>query len=131
MTKTTPVAKNSDFVVNPKTGRLVKINSRAYNQLLKDKILDIKTDRQKNALYDGAHASEVKGNLKHDESVYLHQKGDKIFQFRRKLQSGELLDHVLRANHIISEKAGLFSDDMTDTEVRDLARNLLAQHLVL
>ena len=69
MTKTTPVAKNSDFVVNPKTGRLVKINSRAYNQLLKDKILDIKTDRQKNVLYDGAHASEVKGNLKHDDSV--------------------------------------------------------------
>ena len=99
MTKTTPVAKNSDFVVNPKTGRLVKINSRAYNQLLKDKILDIKTDRQKNVLYDGAHASEVKGNLKHDESVNLHQKGDKIFQFRRKLQSGELLDHVLRAAH--------------------------------
>ena len=77
MTKTAPVAKNSDFVVNPKTGRLVKINSRAYNQLLKDKILDIKTDRQKNVLYDGAHASEVKEHLKHDDSVYLHQKGDK------------------------------------------------------
>jgi hypothetical protein len=50
---------DKNFVVNPKTGRLVKINSRAYNQLLKDKILDIKTDRQKNVLYDGAHASEV------------------------------------------------------------------------
>jgi len=131
MKKQPTAAKNSDFVVNPKTGRLVKINSRAYNQLLKDKILDLHTDRQKNILYDGAHAAEVKGNLKHEDNVYLHQKGDKILQYRRKLQAGELVDYILRASHIIKEKADLFSADINDTEVRELARNLLAQHLVL
>ncbi len=99
--------------------------------MLKDKILDLHTDRQKNILYDGAHAAEVKENLKHNDNVYLHQKGDKILQYRRKLQSGELLDHVLRASSIINEKADLFADNLTDTEVRELARNLLAQHLVL
>ena len=116
---------------SPVTGRLIKINSRAYNQLLKDKVLDLHTDRQKNVVYDGSHAEVVKNNLKHDDSVYLHQKGDQIFQYRRKLPNSELMDHVMRASHVIKDNADKFTDDMSDTDIRDLARHLLAQHLVL
>ena len=124
-------AKNSDFIVSPVTGRLIKIHSRAYNQLLKDKVLDITSDRSKNVIYDGPHAVAVKSSLKHAENVYLHQKGDQILQYRRKLPSSELMDHIMRASHVIKDNADKFTDDMSDTDIRNLARHLLAQHLVL
>ena len=31
----------SDFVINPITGKLIKIGSRIYNQLMKDNILKL------------------------------------------------------------------------------------------
>jgi len=43
----------TDFVVNPLTGKLIKINSRIYKQLVKDKILNLDNKTRKdNIVYD-------------------------------------------------------------------------------
>mgnify|MGYP006992525728 FL=1 len=43
----------SNYVINPVTGRLIKINSRKYHQLLKDKMLDLPAEtRQNNIIYN-------------------------------------------------------------------------------
>ena len=124
MKKQPTAAKNSDFVVNPKTGRLVKINSRAYNQLLKDKILDLHTDRQKNILFDGAHAAEVKGKT-------MRNAGDKILQHRRKLQAGVRTRWLHPASQSYHQREGWSIFCRHKWHRGSLARNLLAQHLVL
>lgn len=134
MPKISPSAHQhmTEYVVNPKSGRLVKIYSKKYYQLVKDKFLDVDyDDRKHNILYEGPHVADVKKNMKTDDNSTLHITGDKIVKQRRKVTQDELIDNVIvHAIDILTNHMDKLNPDLSDADHDEIIKNLVHNSLV-
>jgi len=126
------VASNdiSDFVVNPITGKLIKINSRIYKQLVKDKILNLDNKTRKdNIVYDNLEIDKTK--LKKNPGLHLVKNNGKIKEYRRKVTETERHTNlIMNASKVVKKHLNEFNDEMTDDEIFKKVKVLLSQELI-
>jgi len=122
----------SDFVINPLTGRLIKIGSRMYNQLMKDNILKLNpTTRKKTLVFDGTGDNEFKKKLKVGDNLSLVRRNGKIVENRRKITTMENIQHITKKSaEIVKEHLNEFTDNMDDEEVYMKVKQLLSQKII-
>jgi hypothetical protein len=125
------LSKNiNDFVINPKTGRLIKINSRIYRQLLKDNMLNLDFNtRKNNIVYNDTDIN--KNKLKKNENLSLVYNNGKIKEYRRKITQEEANENLIKnASTVVKKNLHLFNDSMTEQETYDLFKKLTSQQLI-
>ena len=122
----------NDFVVNPISGRLIKVNSKLYFQLVKDKILKLDNSTRINKIiYTGENAEEVKKNLITDDKHTLKVKDNKIYKQRKKLKMIDYIDcTVEQAINMIKNHLDEFTDDMSDKEIDEKVKELIYTGLI-
>jgi len=120
----------SDFVVNPLTGKLIKINSRIYKQLVKDKILNLDNKtRKNNIVYDNLDIDKTK--LKKNPNMNIVKNNGKIKEYRRKVTEDERHNNlILNASKVVKKHLNEFSDDMSDDDIFKKVKVLLSQELI-
>jgi len=116
----------SDWVVNPETGRLLKIGTRKYYDLVKDKILKIDGgSRKKNVIYKGANLDDVKKCMvPRDENLKIIKRNETLIESRRKVTRGEIIKELcIKASDVIKnnmdELEGLEGDEL-DKKVKQM-----------
>jgi hypothetical protein len=122
----------TDFVVNPITGKLIKIGSRIYNQLMKDNILKLDpSTRKKTVVYDGDGDNELKKKLKVGDNLNLVRRNGKIVENRRKITTMENIQHITKKSaEIVKEHINDFTDDMDDEQIYKKVKHLLSQKII-
>jgi hypothetical protein len=120
----------TDFVVNPLTGKLIKINSRIYKQLVKDKILNLDNKTRKdNIVYNSLEIDKTK--LKQNPNFNLVKNNGKIKEYRRKVTEDERHTNlIMNASKVVKKHLNEFSDSMTDDEIFKKVKVLLSQELI-
>ena len=120
----------TDFVVNPLTGNLIKINSRIYKQLVKDKILNLDNkSRKDNVVYDNLEIDITK--LKKNPNLNLVKNNGKIKEYRRKVSENERHNNlIMTASKVVKKHLNEFSDEMSDDEIFKKVKVLLSQELI-
>ena len=121
-----------NYVINPRTKRLVKVGSKTYKQLVKDSYLKMayKT-REKNIAYKGKNAKEVKENLIADDDIVLVAKKNKVYKHRRRMKDTERENNIIsKATDLVKNHLDEFNDDMTDEEIDVKVHEIIQQLLV-
>ena len=122
-----------DFVVNPNTNKLVKIGSKKYKQLVKDKVLKMKYSiRAKNVVYNGSNAKEVKKNMVPEDDIVLVAKDEKIYKQRRQFKDTELIDEIINNAYdlIKNDLDDIDFENTDDDELRRIVRQMIYQKSV-
>lgn len=116
----------SDWVVNPETGRLLKIGTRKYYDLVKDKILKMDGgSRKKNVIYKGANLDDVKKCMvPRDDNIKIIKRNETLIESRRKVTRGEIIKELcIKASDVIKnnmdELEGLEGDEL-DKKVKQM-----------
>ena len=94
----------SDWVVNPETGRLLKIGTRKYYDLVKDKILKMDGgSRKKNVIYKGSNLDDVKKCMvPRDDNIKIIKRNETLIESRRKVTRGEIIKELcIKASDVI------------------------------
>jgi len=122
----------TDFVVNPLTGKLIKIGSRIYSQLMKDNILQLDHNtRKKTVVFDGDGDDEFKKKLKVGDNLTLIRRNGKIVENRRKITTMENIQHITKKSaEIVKEHLNDFTDDMDDDQIYKKVKSLLSQKII-
>jgi hypothetical protein len=123
----------SEYIINPLTGRLIKVGSKKYLQLLKDQILDLNhKDRENFMMYEGDDAPSVKEKLQVGDNYNLSLKNNKIVRTVKKIPIIDYIDHTITTaiNLIKNDLDDLNIHKMSDDEVDDVIRGLLNQKLI-
>jgi len=121
-----------NYVINPRTKRLVKVGSKTYKQLVKDSYLKMayKT-REKNVVYTGKNAKEVKENLIADDDIVLVAKKNKVYKHRRRMKDTERENNIIsKATDLVKNHLDEFNDDMTDQEIDARVHEIIQQLLI-
>ena len=122
-----------NFVVNPKTGRLVKRNSRTHKRLVASKLLDepISTPEQNLILKveDKEHAKELqsKMNKSMQKNKVITRRGNKVLKANRRPTRVETIDKVsdFAIETVLENKNEILEQDMTDAECENYIKNLI------
>jgi len=116
----------SDWIINPETGRLLKIGTKKYYALVKDNILKMDGgSRKKNVIYKGGNLDDVKKCMvPRDDNIKIIKRNDTLIESRRKVTRGEIIKELcIKASDIIknnmSEFEGLEGDDI-DKKVKKM-----------
>lgn len=116
----------SNWVVNPNTGRLIKIGSRQYYALVKDNILKMDGgSRKKNIIYKGPNLDDVKKCMpKRNDDITIVKRDGKLIETRRKINRNEIFSELcIKASdmikHNMDELDGLEGEDL-DKKVKQL-----------
>jgi len=116
----------SDWVVNPETGRLLKIGTRKYYDLVKDKILKMDGgSRKKNVIYKGANLDDVKKCMvPRDDNIKIIKRNETLIESRRKVTRGEIIKELcIKASDVIKNNMddleGLEGDEL-DKKVKQM-----------
>jgi len=116
----------SDWVVNPETGRLLKIGTRKYYDLVKDKILKMDGgSRKKNVIYKGSNLDDVKKCMvPRDDNIKIIKRNETLIESRRKVTRGEIIKELcIKASDVIKNNMddleGLDGDSL-DKKVKQL-----------
>jgi disulfide oxidoreductase YuzD len=112
------------------TGKLIKINSRIYKQLVKDKILNLDNkSRKDNIVYNSLDIDKTK--LKQNPNFNLVKNNGKIKEYRRKVTEDERhVNLIMNASKVVKKHLNEFSDSMTDDEIFKKVKVLLSQELI-
>ena len=126
------IADISEFVINPHTGNLVRINSKTYKQLMKDNILgkDPKT-RENPIVLDGGATDDIKHKLRKEKDTILIKKDNKIYSQRRKLTNAEYLNNtMLKSAEVVKNHLHEFTDEMDDDTIYKKVKQLIGQKMI-
>lgn len=122
----------SDWVVNPETGRLLKIGTRKYYDLVKDKILKMDGgSRKKNVIYKGSNLDDVKKCMvPRDDNIKIIKRNETLIESRRKVTRGEIIKELcIKASDVIKNNM----DDLEGLDGENLdkkVKQLINQKMV-
>lgn len=124
---------NSNFVINPLTGRPIRIGGKVYMGLVSDNILkkDPRT-RKKSIIYDGKNANDVlKGITKEKDTNIRTRKDNKIIKYRRQIKREEVHNNAIgKALEVVKQNTHLFNEEMDDEELDSVLYNLVHQKMI-
>jgi len=122
----------SDWIVNPETGRLLKIGTRKYYDLVKDNILKIDGgSRKKNVLYKGNNLDEVKKCMvPRDENLKIIKRNETLIESRRKVTRGEIIKELcIKASDVIKNNMGDL-EGLDGKELDNKVKQMINQKMV-
>jgi hypothetical protein len=126
----------SDWVVNPETGRLLKIGTRKYYDLVKDKILKMDGgSRKKNVIYKGSNLDDVKKCMvPRDDNIKIIKRNETLIESRRKVTRGEIIKELcIKASDVIKNNMddleGLDGDAL-DKKVKQMINQKMVGDIV-
>ena len=126
----------SDWVVNPETGRLLKIGTRKYYDLVKDKILKMDGgSRKKNVIYKGSNLDDVKKCIvPRDDNIKIIKRNETLIESRRKVTRGEIIKELcIKASDVIKNNMddleGLDGDAL-DKKVKQMINQKMVGDIV-
>ena len=133
--KTYDIEIVNNTVVNPITGRNIKIGGRVFNQLVSKNILKLPDNDETKVIFIGDDpntALKVKHSLNiTDDKHTLKVKDNKIVQERRRVTKEELQKRMQDVTlAVYRENASLFNDSMSIPQVSDLLQNLINERMI-
>ena len=123
----------NDFIVNPKTGRLLKKNSKTHKKLISAGLLNqpISTPEE-NLLIETSSPEEAKTlqskmNKKALPDKVITRRGTKVLKANRRLTRKETIDKVsdIAIESVLEHKNEILEQDMTDNECENYIKNLI------
>ena len=123
----------NDFIINPKTGRLIKKNSKTHRKLIAAGLLNqpISTPEE-NILIEADSPEEAKVlqskmNKKAHPDKIITRRGTKILKANRRPTRKETIDKVstLASDVVLENKRELLEQDMNDEEIDNYIKNLI------
>jgi hypothetical protein len=134
----TKTQKNSDYIQNPYTGRLIKKNSKTYNRLVSAKLLDAEPSTAEENMVmeldtkEEAVKIQTKLNKKMDKNKIITRRGNKVLKANRRPTRKEIIDKTTSyaIDSIVENKDELLSNDFTDDELDEYIRDMIAQKLI-
>jgi hypothetical protein len=126
-----------DFILNPKTGRMIKINSRAYQKLVSQNILKLEPCKD-TVIADCKNleaAQELQKTLNKKsigKNKIVSRRGKKLIASHRRITNEELVNSVSDlAITAVNENQDMFYDkNLTDEEVSSQIKRLIHQKLI-
>lgn len=127
-----------NFIVNPKTGRLVKRNSRTHKRLVASKLLDEPLSTSKDNIIletnDKNQAKDLQSKINKNmqKNKIITRRDNKILKANRRPTRIETIDKVsdFAIETVLENKDEILEQDMTDTECENYIRNLIRLKLV-
>jgi len=121
-----------NYVINPRTGKPLKIGSKLYKQLLKDNILQLDFNTRKNpVVFNGVGDKEFKAKFNPSKNMNLIYRNGQLVENRRKTTTIENINHItLKSAEVIKEHLNEFTDDMDDDEIYKKVKMLLSQKII-
>ena len=123
----------NNFIVNPKTGRLIKKFSKTHKKLIASGLLDEPISKpDENILIEANTPEEAKTlqskmNKKAHVNKVITRRGTKVLKANRRPTRKETIDKIsaLATDTVIENKTELLEQDMTDQEIDSYIRNLI------
>jgi len=122
----------SDWIINPETGRLLKIGTKKYYALVKDNILKMDGgSRKKNVIYKGGNLDDVKKCMvPRDDNIKIIKRNDTLIESRRKVTRGEIIKELcIKASDIIKNNMDEF-DGLEGPEIDKKVKTMINQKMV-
>ena len=123
----------NNFIVNPKTGRLIKKFSKTHKKLIASGLLDEPISKPDENLLIEANTPEEaislqsKMNKKAHVNKVITRRGAKVLKANRRPTRQETIDKVssLATDTVIENRDELLSEEMTDEQMDNYIRNLI------
>ena len=96
------IINNTDHVLNPHTGQPLKIGTKTYRRIVKDRCLNLNYDNRKDyIIFDGSDMGEIdlnkiKSKLKKQPDMIYIIKNRQIWAQRRKINMTEIINYIIK-----------------------------------
>jgi hypothetical protein len=126
-----------DFIINPKSGRMIKINSRAYQKLVSQNVLKLEPSKDTViAVCENSQKAQELQKTLNKKSIgtnkIVSRRGKKVISSNRRITNEELVNSVSSlAISAVNENQDIFYDrNLTDEEVSSQIKRLIHQKLI-
>ena len=96
------IINNTDHVLNPHTGQPLKIGTKTYRKIVKDRCLNLNYDNRKDyIIFDGSDMGDIdlnkiKAKLKKQPDMIHIIKNRQIWAQRRKINMTEIINYIIK-----------------------------------
>jgi hypothetical protein len=96
------IINNTDHVLNPHTGQPLKIGTKTYRKIVKDRCLNLNYDNRKDyIIFDGSDLGDIdlnkiKSKLKKQPDMIYIIKNRQIWAQRRKINMTEMINYIIK-----------------------------------
>jgi hypothetical protein len=96
------IVNNTDHVLNPHTGQPLKIGTKTYRKIVKDRCLNLNYDNRKDYIvFDGSDLGDIdlnkiKSKLKKQPDMIYIIKNRQIWAQRRKINMTEIINYIIK-----------------------------------
>jgi len=96
------IINNTDHVLNPHTGQPLKIGTKTYRKIVKDRCLNLNYDNRKDYIvFDGSDLGDIdlnkiKSKLKKQPDMIYIIKNRQIWAQRRKINMTEIINYIIK-----------------------------------
>jgi len=96
------IINNTDHVLNPHTGQPLKIGTKTYRKIVKDRCLNLNYDNRKDyIIFDGSDMGDIdlnkiKAKLKKQPDMIYIIKNRQIWAQRRKINMTEIINYIIK-----------------------------------
>lgn len=96
------IVNNTNHVLNPHTGQPLKIGTKTYRKIVKDRCLNLNYDNRKDyIIFDGSDMDDIdlnkiKSKLKKQPDMIYIIKNRQIWAQRRKINMTEMINYIIK-----------------------------------
>jgi hypothetical protein len=115
------IINNTDHVLNPYTGQPLKIGTKTYRKIVKDRCLNLNYDNRKDyVVFDGSNLGDIdlntiKAKLKKQPDMIYIIKNTQIWAQRRKINMTEMINYIIKCTiEVLKNNVSLTDLSMMD-----------------
>jgi hypothetical protein len=115
------IINNTDHVLNPHTGQPLKIGTKTYRKIVKDRCLNLNYDNRKDYIvFDGSDLGDIdlnkiKAKLKKQPDMIYIIKNKQIWAQRRKINMTEIINYIIKCTiEVLKNNVSLTDLSMMD-----------------
>jgi hypothetical protein len=132
------IINNTDHVINPHTGQPLKIGTKTYRKIVKDRCLNLNYDNRKDyIIFDGSDLGDIdlnkiKAKLKKQPDMIYIIKNKQIWAQRRKINMTEIVNYIIKCTiDVLKNNVSLKElSVMNDKEIEFIMSKEINQKLV-
>jgi len=115
------IINNTNHVLNPHTGQPLKIGTKTYRKIVKDRCLNLNYDNRKDyVVFDGCDMGDIdlnkiKAKLKKQPDMIYIIKNQQIWAQRRKINMTEIINYIIKCTiEVLKNNVSLTDLSMMD-----------------
>lgn len=132
------IINNTSHVLNPHTGQPLKIGTKTYRKIVKDRCLNLNYDNRKDYIvFDGSDLGEIdlnkiKAKLKKQPDMIYIIKNQQIWAQRRKINMIEMINYIIKCTiEVLKNNVSLKElSEMDDENIEYVLTKEINQKLV-